>query len=106
MFGRVQAQTRAIRAASTAMGEYAARAAAIGMDGEPAARALPGFLSAGAVRQLDEDVRLDMKELNEHLTDTTEVLADIADHWDLADGATAVEFGEIAEALGREGEQA
>lgn len=101
MFGRVQAQARVIRDASNAMGAYASRVLDVPIDAGRAANALPGFMSAEAVRELDEDVRADARELNAHLLDTAAVLADVAEHWALADAATAADFERIAADHGR-----
>lgn len=103
MFGRVQAQARAIRAASKPMAEYASRASQLQHGAAEAATraasALPGFMCADAAATITEDIRLDMSKLGEHLADTAEVLEDHAVHWDLADAATAAEFEQIAAAL-------
>ncbi|MDA1361692.1 hypothetical protein O1R50_18840 [Glycomyces luteolus] len=105
MFGRVQAQSRAIRGASNAMREYASRAAHLPIDTTGAERAVSGFMSAAAAEHLADDIRADMDELDVHLVDTAEVLDDLAAHWDHADAATAADFERIAASLhGRPGD--
>jgi hypothetical protein len=101
VFGRVQAQSRVIREASNALGTYASRVLDVPVDAGRAVNAVPGFMSAEAARLLAEDVRADVREIHAHLLDTAEVLADLAEHWELADAATAADFEQIAAALGR-----
>lgn len=104
MLGRIAKQSKAIRDAALLIDDCAHRADRLPDDTADAAElaglAVPGFMYADAAKALAEDLDTDMRELRVHWTDTANVLVDFADHWDLADAATAHDFQRAAYELG------
>ena len=96
---RVQVESGQWRSGAGKMRGFAAAATRRPPDVERSAKqadgANKGFMTGEACEAVAEDFQEDMKDLNEHLEDTAEILGEIADDWDEADGANAEVFQSV-----------
>lgn len=100
MFGvGVQVESQRIRSSAQKMKQFASDAKGLPRkvvgDAERAENANKGFMCADGAKDFVDDFEQDMDDLRAHLEDTSEVLGDIADHWDQADEEGAADFKPI-----------
>lgn len=97
---RVQVESSRLRSGAGKMRSFASEASqipdAVEREACAADRANRGFMTGEACEALAEDLKADMKELNEHLDDTAKGLEDAAKDWDDVDDQMASGFDEIA----------